>query len=499
LRANEDRVKIVVFTSDDVTTLIEALTAALSEDYRVYGVGETEAFQQATAASVIALGRDGEEGLNLHFADLIVHADLPLDVGRMEQRIGRLDRFGRTKGPIRHLIITPSGDDETPWSTWLHWLRYGLGIFDRSASDIQFVLEAVEADLADALLTGTSAEDEASTTSLAERIAAERQKLDEQYALDQLSLAPESARELIEIIEDGEADEAALADEVGGLLRLLQFGGHMTADTFRLSWARDTLIPEIPWRPIFESALRKPLTWRRRIAQSNPEVALLRPGSALIEALDRFLEWDDRGTAFATWRARPGFGGPGEERVALKLCWQVTPRDLAGSGLQASDEMASLRRQARTALPPWTLVQFLDLSLNTIEDPGLLEVLAEAYRKEAIDSGGRDYNLGSRQSWLWSVIDPSVFSLVCGAVREEGRARVAASDLYRQRIEVAEESVVRAEERRKRREAVSGGTGGSPPEGRFEDLLESVRNPDIRLESIGVFVVSGTTPRNLRP
>ena len=136
---------------------------------------------------------------------------------------------------------------------------------------------------------------------------------------------------------------------------------------------------------------------------------------------------------------------------------------------------------------------------SSIEDPALQEVLAEAYRKEAIDSGGRDYNLGSRQSWLWSVIDPSVFSLVCGAVREEGRARVAASDLYRQRIEVAEESVVRAEERRKRREAVSGGTGGSPPEGRFEDLLDSVRNPDIRLESIGVFVVSGTTPRNLRP
>lgn len=497
-KSKTPNLKSVVFTSTDARQFAEVIAQELGEDACVCDVDEVTRFRDAMSPAVLVLDRGGEEGLNLHFGDVIIHADLPLDVVRIEQRIGRLDRFGRTKGPIRHVVVTPSGDDETPWSSWIHWLRAGLGIFDRSTSDIQFVIADVEADLRRRLLNG-STDDEASAAELADKIANERQKLDEQYALDQLALAPESSRQLVSVMEDGEADEAELADQVGGFLRLLNFGGQMTNDVFSLSWSRDTLIPETPWRPVFEAALRTPLTWRRRIAQARPNVALLRPGARLFEAVDRLLEWDDRGSAFATWRTRPGLGRPGEERLALKLCWQIAPKDLAGTGLLADRDLAGLRRQAQEALPPWTLVQYLDLSLRDIQEDDLLAILEQPYSKVALDTGGRDYNLGSRPGWLRRVIEPAAFSMLCAAVREDGRARVQNSTDYAERLHAAEAVILKAAERRRRRHAVQANAGFAGTETiTTDDLLDAVRNPDVRLESIGVFVLAGYTPTEAR-
>ncbi len=498
LRSKGPPLKVVLFTSGTPGEFIEALAAELGEDVCICDVNGITGFREASSPAILILGRDGEEGLNLHFGDILIHADLPMDVARLEQRIGRLDRFGRIKGPIRHVVVTPSGEDLTPWSTWLNWLQSGLGVFDRSTSDIQFVLSEIEADLK-MRLSRTEGDDAEAAAALGQRIAAERQKLDEQYALDQLALAPESARELIAVIEDGEADEAVLADEVGSLLQLLHFGGRMTSETFGLNWTRDTLLPERPWRPIFEAALKTPLTWRRRIAQSRPDVSLLRPGTALVEAIDRLLAWDDRGSAFATWRNRPGLGRPGEERLALKLCWQIAPADLAGSGLMANKDLGGLRRQANEALPPWTVVQYLDLSLREIEEPSLRAILDEPYRKVAADSGGRDYNLGSRPGWLKAVIDPAAFTMLCGAVREDGRSRVRQSNDFIGRLRAAEAALLKAAERRARRRDVRKDIGqwGSQ-DSETVQLLDAVRHPDVRLESIGIFVLAGYSPPESR-
>jgi ATP-dependent helicase HepA len=485
--------KVVVFTSDAADPLAKALRTRLGRAAVTPSAAEAERFRLDPTLQVLVLDRSGEEGLNLHFADAIVHADLPFSVSRLEQRIGRLDRFGRTKGPIKHVVITPSGEDETPWSAWLELLKQALGIFDRPVSDIQFALGAIETDLWRRLLQSGASAAYGDLEPLQHRVAQERQQLDEQYALDQLALSRESARALVKGIEAAEEDEADLAQHVDGLLKLLQFHGRMRGEVFQLSWTHETLLPEQPWRPVFEAALRRPLTWRRRVAEARADVSLLRPGAGLVEALERLLEWDDRGSAFATWRQRPGWGGPGEERLAFRLCWTVGPQPVAGAGLQAREDRSGLRRQAQAALPPWTVVQHLDDGLSPIADVALLRVLEESYRPEAADSGGRDYNLGSRPGWLPHVVDTGVFQRLCSAARDAGRLCLREDARFAERVAKAVAEVERDRARRRRREAATGGHGTTPDQA--DEVLAAVADPEIRLDSIGVFVVAGYAQR----
>ena len=492
-KANALPPKVVVFTSGAAETLANVLRARLGDAAVAVSADQAERFRLEPAMQVLVLDRRGEEGLNLHFADAIVHADLPFSVSRLEQRIGRLDRFGRINGPIRHVVITSSGEDETPWSAWLGLLTQGLGIFDCTVSDIQFALDAVEANLRQRMLKFGCAAADDDLASLQARIAQERQRLDEQYALDQLAMSRESAQALVNGIESAEEDESDLARRVGGLLNLLQFHGRMTGEVFQLAWTRETLLPEQPWRPIFEAALRRPLTWRRRVAEARADVSLLRPGARLVEALERLLEWDDRGSAFGTWRKRPGWGGPGEERLAFRLCWTVGPRPVAGAGLQSREDRAGLRRQAQAALPPWTVVQHLDGGLGPITDVSLLSVLGESYRPEAADSGGRDYNLGSRPRWLHSVVDPGSFRQLCSAARDAGRLSLRAEARFSERVALAAAEVERDIARRRRRQVATGAQSAASEE--TDELLVAVADPEIWLDSIGVFIVAGYAPR----
>jgi hypothetical protein len=45
------------------------------------------------------------DGLDLHNADFCIHYDVPVDPMAMEQRIGRVDRFSRTKPPAKQFIL----------------------------------------------------------------------------------------------------------------------------------------------------------------------------------------------------------------------------------------------------------------------------------------------------------------------------------------------------------------------------------------------------------
>ncbi len=87
--------KLVVFVSDEefAAKIAETLRALEAEQVfdGAYGKTAAEAFAACAGAAIAVFGPSGEEGLNLHFADAIVHGDLPTTVGRLEQRIGRLD------------------------------------------------------------------------------------------------------------------------------------------------------------------------------------------------------------------------------------------------------------------------------------------------------------------------------------------------------------------------------------------------------------------------
>src|SRR5262249_37485867 len=139
----------------------------------------------------------------------------------------------------------------------------------------------------------------------------------------------ESARDLVAAIEDAEADENELAADmnpwVHEVLGLTQFPIRPNGKQYiRYFWDRETLLPEIPWRSVLKAGLDRPSTWHRRQAESyeSEHLALLRPGSVLIDSLERIARWDDRGIAYSTWRVCPG--GPDFWR-GFRLVWVVEP------------------------------------------------------------------------------------------------------------------------------------------------------------------------------
>ena len=81
---------------------------------------------------VIIIDKNNEEGVDLQFADAIIHYDLLFDVSRVEQRIGRLDRYGRTKSnKIQHLIVLPTDNEDYPWVNWFELLLDGFKVFNK--------------------------------------------------------------------------------------------------------------------------------------------------------------------------------------------------------------------------------------------------------------------------------------------------------------------------------------------------------------------------------
>jgi len=507
LRSPSSPAKLVIFASN--ADFAQAIVAGL-HDLGVESVFDAargqdvaDDFGACDIAAIAVFGPAGEEGLNLHFADAILHADLPTSVGRLEQRIGRLDRFGRTRGPIKHIVIAPAGEEDTPWSAWCDLLRDGFGIFDRPVSDIQFVLDAIEADVRRRRLLGTHALLDFREP-LAGLVAQHRERLDEQYAMDQLAMARESARALAETFEDAEADEDDLGDRVDGLLTsTLQLGVRREGtDILTLSWTPNTQLPEHPWRGQFSAGLSRPLTWKRRVSVARPKVGLLRPGSSLIDALERLLEWDDRGAAFATWRLQPGAGGPGQERLAFRLCWVVGPSAPAADFLRPGEDAEGLRRQAEGFLHPWTLTQHVGPDLQPINDPDWVECLERPYRPEAAADGSRDFNLGSRPEWLRQVIDRTSFASLCANVTAGATAALKGSEMFRERISAARARAALEMERRASRRRLRGGLDTNVAATRDAVLDDVVRDliehPHLRLDCIGAFVLAGHVPQASR-
>lgn len=486
--------KVVAFGSNTrrLEELAAELTAAGDEPVAIISGLSTKEIQarvhrfKAEATHRILLcDRSAEEGLNLSFADGLLHLDLPFSVTRMEQRIGRLDRFGRTKRHLRQRVLLPSDEDISPWAAWLEVLRDGFGIFERSTSDIQFVLPELERDLWEAHLERGADGLRSMSADVQDRLSNARRAADEQHALDAVALSDDGVA-LVEAIEDAEADEPSLQAEVEPwLVETLQLRrGPPEPDQVHYRWTRDTLIPRQPWEREFGD-LDRPATWRRRVALRR-NIPLIRPGARLLDAMERHLRWDDRGSAFATWRVDPYLDGDDIAWVGFRLCFVVEPMLAQGLAVFHQVDGDGLTRRAQSFLPPWTVELHVD---GDGEPPpaSLLPVLRRPYSRDARPEGGRDLNLCSRPELLHRAIGPGAFAKLCFQVRDRAAEAVRTDPDVASRIEEARKSAD-ADLRRCRRRLGGDGVVAA------EMVAAAVSTPRVRLDSMGFFVLSRTPP-----
>ncbi len=316
-----------------------------------------ERWLEDPACSLLFCDASAEEGINLQAAAVMIHLELPWDVFRLEQRIGRSDRFTEADaGPVESQIVMYG--DQPYAREWFAFAADACGVFDRSVSSLQHVLADVVSALAGDVLTGgPTVIDQQFDARLAE-LTAEAQRIAAHDALDAVSEGHSESNERLLLADAdptfGNAVAMWLAG-VGSKVRRPQPQVIELAPRPRPQVPFDVELAMSRWvgRPV---ALSRAATVERR----DP---ILRAGNSLADAIATHLQTDDRGVAFAFLRPTAGHWPP---TPSFRVDLLVTP--LLGEDLLAAAEAAGLagwlEQQAEALMPP--IVERIDL-LNGVE------------------------------------------------------------------------------------------------------------------------------------
>lgn len=527
----------VVFISD-----IKLAKKYLSSLQSIFGEGEVYIFEsddtnnstavQSSKTRIIICDEFAEEGVDLQFCDAIIHLDLPLNPSRIEQRIGRLDRYGRTKSlKIQHLIFLPTNDSTYPWLSWYNLLIDGFHVFHEPISDIQLKLESITENIRNALfqygvlgieehLDKNENIDGSLVDYISSLIVTERDSLEEQYSLNHLSLRESESLNIRDKLEDAEEDEKGLEADINHwLFEILKFGKFDRNDkVFEIEWVTKgkykTLIPKQQfwsksgsittnmWAGEFNPTLNRNLSYYRQEAVEDKSVSLLRPGHPLFTTLQHYMDWEDRGTAFSTFRVVeenfPIMIYRGEIKIMFKLHFIVEagfPTEVLQQDYNS--DYYSYMRRTDDYLPPKIFTVYIDENLNVIEDEDITDALDEPY----LDSTDVDTNLSSRRSIIDHFIDPDKLTILCKDISQRSKDILLNSSEYRtSHIEALKKVKTDVElkctnlERRKSVQDESNITVINHEYKKLvsfeKSLISGIEAPNIKLDSFGMFFLS---------
>ncbi|NYT32076.1 protein DpdE [Rhizobium sp. WYCCWR 11128] len=496
------------------------------------------AFNNSADRSVLVCDRRAEEGLNLQGGKkVVVHYDLPFNPNRMEQRLGRADRYGSDHA-VRSVVL--ACEDDPFEMAWVEYLDSALKVFDRSVAGLQYLLEKTMGGFALPLFVeGAEGIIDLTAESNGEHGKIEREisAIDQQYALDALGAPPVTLFDDLAAVEENWL--AMAGDTTTWLEQTLQFGrldeprlapSSEAATPFRYIYStipgRHTLVPMQTFVANCGSALdlgprrqgdttirTMPYTFRRRTAlhpraRANG-VGLLRYGDDLISGISAFTESDDRGRCFAMWRFAPDHSGDPVADIYFRFDFVLEADGtaaacvLADHGRDTGAARAAIRRRSDMALPPFYRSIWLDRELAPVKDEALLARLGHPYNVEPDRSGAVDLNLTARR-WQrllqMKLPELAYWGELCG------KARAMAEEVLRVNSEVvtslgeSEQRAARVDRGRLgqlRARARAGATEAESAEFAFEEQLAAavragINAPRVQLDTIGAVFISAS-------
>ena len=411
-------------------------------------------FIRTTDSLILVCDRCAEEGLNLqNWESIVVHFDLPLSPNRIEQRIGRLDRFGAGR-PVQSIALVAEASDTE--RAWTGCLDEALGVFRRSIASLQYLIEAEFQQVWTRYLDA-GADAIAETT---ERLGGPEGEIEMEFRricvqdeLDAMDIATPEDKEFYDNLVKFDLKSSGFRESLNQwLVERLHFRcsgeNGRTDDVVRYQFCRkddlrprrgerDTLMPMSEFllrfgptldeseglrRPVVREI--KPITFDRQIAQRH-EVRLGRIGDPLIDAAEQYLRWDDRGICFAMWRYRPALDV--EEPAQLFFHFDMVVEaafEPLHSLLNNWPEISlpALRRRTDMAFPPIIHQFWLDSDLECVTDSELQRVLSEPYRDKSIRGrarGGKDININqARWKKVNQIFDITVWRGLCYEARK---------------------------------------------------------------------------------
>lgn len=475
---------------------------------------EVKRFKTDPDCFVLVCDQVGEEGRNFQFANILIHFDLPDSPNRLEQRIGRLDRIGR-ETPFRSFVIVGPDCDNSLHEAWFRLLNDGFGMFKESIASLQFYVEEKMTSLAYLFFKEGSAGLVGVIPSITKEIQAELVKINEQNALDEIDALDKSATAYFYPLvdyEDHYADiEKNMEPWICEALNLEKKVDRKDPWLFQYSANRKTLIPTSRLRKLAVD-LMVPRTYQRDCALRVPRSRLLRVGEPLIDTLVDYVRWDDRGQAFAIWRHDQNWHpGEGAEWIGFRFDYVVEAdlskvRELLETNGWHDMDARAIGRRADSYFPPIYHTVYVDSRLQQVTDSRILEILEHPFRNKR--DNGKDHNLTKhRIQVLDQVVDPSGWKDLCLRVRKVSETFLREAPWLGERcVRLAERATIEFEMRlaqlqlRLGRELQAASSRIVADRDLHRErqisnaLLDGIRVPYIRLDSVGLMVVSGRAP-----
>ncbi|MEP6516371.1 protein DpdE [Microcoleus vaginatus] len=469
---------------------------------------------------ILVCDSSAEEGRNFQFVDWMIHFDLPWSPNRLEQRIGRIDRIGRPLN-VQFTVFAGSDLEDSPHDAWYQLLKDGFGIFHQSIASLQFYVDEKLPELLTTLFqTGASGLVEMIGT-IQQQIAEEQVKISEQNALDEIDAQDENATQYFQTLDDYDARhqeiKRATEDWICQALHFKQIDDPNLEKVGRYQPTKRTLIPIHDLQTRFGAYAQPSGTYNRRISTQYPGVNLYRIGEGFVEALASYIHWDDRGQAFAIWRCDESWdAGEGMEWFGFRFNYiveanlEIAQKVLTDFGID-NNKYQALKRRTDALLPPIIETIFMDARyepMSIVEDEPLVNILQRPYKGKS-SHPCRDYNLAkSRLPILNEFIDANNWQEFCHQARRTSETllgdRTSFIELCEQQAQIAEQKLgKRLTQLRLRlnRLAQSQQTSHSllaqevnTETALSQAILEGIRHPRIKLDSVGFIIVSGRVP-----
>ncbi|MBW4717516.1 protein DpdE [Saccharothrix obliqua] len=441
------------------------------------------AFAQSGEKSVLVIDRSAEEGANLQFVSEVLHLDIPTSTSRLEQRLGRFDRWSELGEPVKSVVFREVDPElEEQFGAWTATLHDVFGAFTASTSTLQYVLADLEAEFFDtAVHRGPGAAREA--------LAARSGTLDEQRRKI-------AGQDLLDSIEDRAEDEeltnrlaaidARRREVEAAIVAYVHEMLHFTVDydddliRFGVSRKKPPLLTEAAVEQIGPRVFKRAYTADRITAGDGH--GFLRWGEPLVDAFADFAERDDRGRAFAveleqradTWDREP----------VVAFCFDVK---VAPGLVEEGDEAFTRAVRARAT-------RFLPTTIERVWWTGrgpCTDAMVKLLERE------QGINLGSRPERFHELIAPFDWARACREAFEGAVAHVRARpDVVRglagarERATAAQahEDIILATRSLGRADVLGA-------DSRLVDALDhSLANPSFTLESCGAVFITWAGP-----
>jgi ATP-dependent helicase HepA len=522
--------KLVVFTG--YTQVGQTIAQRLRQKFGDAAIATLETGQSAEVVEqqenqfktnprcfVLVCDVSGEEGHNLQFADYMIHFDLPWSPNRLEQRHGRMNRIG-LQHSMQYIVFSGSQAADDPLCAWVVLLGSGLNLFKESIASLQFYVDSKLSEFETLLFQEGADGLDRIIDIVQDEVVKEKVSIDEQHALDEIDVLDSNAAEYFTLLDDYDSRHKEIKQATEGwVCDALQFKRWFTdpdnIDFFRYKLTTSTLLPVndiLTFLPPEE--LNKPGTYNRRLANRRPGRVLYRVGAGIIDALNDYVQWDDRGRAFAHWRHAPEWpADEGMEWIGFRFDYVIEAdlsgvKQLLGQHQWKNLSLRALQRRADALFPPFFRTLFLDTRMQVVTDEHLLAILERNYSGKG--QPRQDYNLAKKRL---DVIDEFIsrddWEALCQGARTQSEASLRQSEAFlndcqryakdadRKLSERVEQLTLRLE-----RQSEMGSGQSLAEEASIEAvlknaLLDGMINPRVSLDSIGFYIVAGRRPPRL--